>query len=172
VNKAWNWIDRQGFIEPAQGQNGKNGWRLLTDEGRAIAEGANLDEIKARLEFPRGLLHKAIIEKCEGRFMSGHYADAAEKSFAVVRDRLRELTSYEKGADAFGRGKLHIKGAIAPHVDEDFNQGVKFLTMAIDMFRNEKGHTSETGVNEPTKALQYLIMSSLAMRHLDNAEIL
>jgi hypothetical protein len=44
--------------------------------------------------------------------------------------------------------------------------------MAIDMFRNEKSHTSESGVDEPTKALQYIIMSSLAIRLLDNAEVL
>jgi hypothetical protein len=109
VNRAWNWIDRQGFIEPAPGMNGRNGWRSLTDEGRAIAEGANLDEITARQEFPRALLHKAIIEKCEGQFMSGHYADAVEKTSKVVCDRLCTLTTYEKGSEAFGKGKLHIK---------------------------------------------------------------
>src|SRR5690348_1604345 len=29
--KAWNWIERQGLIEPAAGINGRNGWRILTD---------------------------------------------------------------------------------------------------------------------------------------------
>jgi uncharacterized protein (TIGR02391 family) len=171
LNRAWNWIERQGFIEPAPGMNGRNGWRMLTDEGRAIAEGANLDAIRVRQEFPRGILHEAVLAKCEGQFMSGHYADAIERSFKVVRDRLRDLTGHEKGSDAFGKGKLFINGAIAPHVEEDFNKGVQFLTMAIDMFRNEKAHTSETGVNEPTKALQYLTLSSLAMRLLDGAEV-
>jgi hypothetical protein len=39
------------------------------------------------------------------------------------------------------------------------------------MFRNEKSHTAEIGVDDAKKALQYLILSSLAMRLLDNAEI-
>jgi uncharacterized protein (TIGR02391 family) len=171
LNRVWNWIERRGFIESAPGVNGRNGWRMLTDEGRAIAEGANLDVVRIRQEFPRAILHAAILAKCEGQFMSGYYADAVERSFKVVRDRLRELTGQEKGADAFGKTKLFINGAIAPHVEGDFNKGVQFLTMAIDMFRNEKAHTSETGVNEPTKALQYLTLSSLAMRLLDGAEI-
>lgn len=68
------------------------------------------------------------------------------------------------------KGAKQLSGAVASHVDGDFNEGVKFLTMAIDMFRNEKSHTSERGINDPTKALQYLIPSSLAMRLLENAE--
>ncbi|WP_219320372.1 TIGR02391 family protein [Methylovirgula sp. HY1] len=123
------------------------------------------------MKLAKALLHSAIIASCEGLLQSKHYAQAVELSFKVVRDRLRELTGHEKGSDAFGKGRLYIKGAIAPHVDRDFNEGVKFLTMAIDMFRNEKSHTSEIGINELEKALQYLILSSLAMRLLDDAEI-
>ena len=121
--------------------------------------------------FPGELLHTAIIAKCEKMFWSQHYAQAVEWSFKVVRDRLRELTGHETGSKAFGDGKLHVRGAAAPYVDADFNQGVKFLTMAIDMFRNEKAHTSEIGVDDPQKALQYLILSSLAMRLLEKAEV-
>jgi len=170
LTRAWNWIDRKGLIEPSPGMNGQNGWRMFSEEGEAIATGAKLDVIRAAQEFPLSLLHAEVIAKCRKLFSSGHYAEAVEKSFRVVRDRLRDLTTHEKGSDAFGKTNLHIKGAIAPHVDKDFNDGVKFLTMAIDMFRNEKTHTSETGVNDPTKAVQYLVLSSLAMRLLDGAE--
>jgi uncharacterized protein (TIGR02391 family) len=170
--RAWNWIEREGLIEPSPGQNGQNGWRMFTEEGERIADGADLEAVKSAQDFQRAPLHKDVIARCEGLFQSGHYAQAVELSFKVVRDRLRQLTGYERGSDAFGRTKLHIRGAAARHVDEDFNQGVKFLTMAIDMFRNEKSHTAETGVDDPRKALQYLTLTSLAMRLLDSAEIL
>lgn len=170
LSRTWNWVERKGWIEPSPGINGQNGWRVLTDDGEAIAKGAAIDALSAALELPKALLHKAVWDRCETLFSTGHYAEAAEMSFRVVRDRLRTLTTYEKGADAFGKGKLHVRGAIATHVDTDFNAGVKYLTMAIDMFRNEKTHTSETGINDPAKALQYLVLSSLAMRLLDNAE--
>ncbi len=81
------------------------------------------------------------------------------------------MTSYETGSEAFGKGKLHIKGAAAPHVDTDFNQGVKFLLMAVDMFRNEKSHTSDGNIDNPQRAYEYLSLCSLAMHLLDNAEI-
>jgi uncharacterized protein (TIGR02391 family) len=144
---------------------------MFTDEGEAIAKGAKIEAIHIGQQLPLALLHKAIIAKCERLFLSGHYAEAVEGSFKVVRDRLRQLTNFETGSEAFGKGKLHVNGAIAPHVDVDFNEGVKFLTMAIDKFRNEKSHTAEIGVDDPSKALQYLILSSLAMRLLDRAAI-
>ena len=60
-----------------------------------------------------------------------------------MRDRLRTFTSYETGSEAFGKGRLYIDGAAASQVDDDFQNGVKFLTMAIDRFRNEKSHTAD-----------------------------
>ncbi|MBI3357257.1 MAG: TIGR02391 family protein [Nitrospirae bacterium] len=116
-------------------------------------------------------LHPEIYSKCHALYEKGAYAEAAEKGFKVVRDRLRNLTTYETGSEAFGKGKLHVKGATAPHVDRDFNEGVKFLTMAIDQFRNEKVHTSDAKIEDPIRALEYLGLSSLAMNLLDNAEI-
>ena len=103
-------------------------------------------------------------------FETGHYAEAVERSYKIVRDRLRVLTGYETGAEAFGKGKLRIGGAAAPHVADDFNEGVKFLTMAIDKFRNEKSHSSDGHINDPARAREYLSVSSLAMHLLDQAE--
>jgi uncharacterized protein (TIGR02391 family) len=116
-------------------------------------------------------LHPQIRSKCTALYASSAFAEAVEKSFKVVRDRLRSLTTYETGSEAFGKGKLHIRGAAAPNVDADFNQGAKFLMMAIDMFRNEKSHTSDAKITDPVRAQQYLMISSLAMYFLDDAEI-
>ena len=116
-------------------------------------------------------VHKSVVEKCSTLYETGAYAEAVEKSFKVARDKLRELTGHEKGADAFGKGHLHIKGAAAAHVDDDFNSGAKFLTMSIDMFRNEKSHTSDAKIIDPVRAYQYLVLSSLALSLLDGAEI-
>lgn len=96
-------------------------------------------------------------------FESGHYAEAVEKSFKIVRDRLRALTGYEPESEAFGKGKLRINGAAAAHVADDFNESVKFLTMAVDRFRNEKSHSSDGHTTDPNRASEYISLSSLAM---------
>lgn len=118
---------------------------------------------------PNAGVHAVIWSKCGKLYENGAYAEAVEKSFRIVRDRLRALTGFETGTDAFGKGKLHVAGAIAPHVDEDFNKGVQFLTMAIDRFRNEKAHSSDGNIEDPVRAIQYLIVSSLALSFLEHA---
>lgn len=118
-----------------------------------------------------GSLHKNVKQKCSKLYTDGHYPEAVEKGFKVVRDRLRELTEYETGSEAFGKSGLYIKGASAENVDKDFQNAVKFLTMAIDQFRNEKSHTSDGNINDPVRAYEYLTLSSLAMRLLDNGEV-
>lgn len=117
------------------------------------------------------MLHQDIYQNCHILFENKQYSEAIEKSFKIVRDKLRSLTGFETGSEAFGKTTLHISGAAAANVDKDFNEGVKFLTMAIDRFRNEKSHTSFAQIVDPQVALEYLGMSSLAMRFLDRAEI-
>jgi uncharacterized protein (TIGR02391 family) len=116
-------------------------------------------------------LHPKIKEKCSGLYLGDNYAEAVEKSFKIVRDKLRGLTTYETGSEAFGRGRLYIKGAAATNVDDDFQNGVKFLTMAIDRFRNEKSHTADGKIENPVRAYEYLALSSLAMHFLDDTEV-
>lgn len=130
-------------------------------------------EIKdTKSDFKMVTLHPLIHNKCESLFKNKEYSEAIEKGFKVVRDRLRELTGHDTGSEAFGKGNLHVKGAAAPHVDFDFNEGVKFLTMAIDKFRNEKSHTADGNIDNPLRAYEYLVLCSLAMNLLDNSEII
>jgi uncharacterized protein (TIGR02391 family) len=117
-------------------------------------------------------LHPEIYSRCHTLYAGADYAEAVEKGFKVVRDRLRSLTSHETGSEAFGKGKLYIQGAAAPHVDDDFQNGVKFLTMAIDRFRNEKSHTADGNISDPVRAYEYLRLSSLAMHLLDRPVVL
>lgn len=137
-----------------------------------------LDRLIGRLDLAVGespdaiaieSLHPEIYAKCRTLYEGGDYAEAVEKSFKIVRDRLRALTGHETGSEAFGKGKLYVDGAAATHVDEDFQNGVKFLTMAIDRFRNEKSHTADGNISAPLRAYEYLRLSSLAMHLLEGA---
>jgi uncharacterized protein (TIGR02391 family) len=138
-----------------------------------------LDRLIGRLELAVGespdaiaieSLHTEIYAKCRNLYEGGDYAEAVEKGFKLVRDKLRALTGYETGSDAFGKGHLYVGGAAAPHVDDDFQNGVKFLTMAIDRFRNEKSHTADGNISDPIRAYEYLRLSSLAMHLLEGAQ--
>ena len=116
-------------------------------------------------------LYPEIQAKWAGLYKNGNYPEAVEKGFKIVKDCLRKLTNFEKAHDAFGKGHLYIKGASADNVEDDFQKGVQFLLMAIDMFKNEKGHTSDSKIEDPVRAFEYLSLSSLALYLLDNSEV-
>jgi uncharacterized protein (TIGR02391 family) len=146
----------------------------------ALHDGVNkLQSLIERLELAVGAspaaiaiesLHPEIYTKCRSLYEGGDYAVSVEKSFKLVRDKLRSLTGYETGSEAFGKGNLYVAGAAATHVDEDFQNGVKFLTMAIDRCRNEKSHTADGNISDPKRAYEYLRLSSLAMHLLERAQ--
>jgi hypothetical protein len=39
-----------GLIKPSLGMKGRNGWRVFTDEGRAVAEGKGLAQVRAAVK--------------------------------------------------------------------------------------------------------------------------
>ena len=137
----------------------------------SLVEGLELALSKSPDATAIDSLHPEILSRCRGLFDGGDYVEAVEKGFKVVRDRLRSLTGHETGSEAFGKGSLYVGGAAAPHVETDFQEGVKFLTMAIDRFRNEKSHTADENNSDPIRAYEYLRLSSLAMHLLDGARI-
>ena len=140
---------------------------LENEEPPAVRE-PDTERAAASLSFAD--LHPEVQKACAQLYDDGHLAEAVEKSFKVVRARLRTLTGHDTGSEAFGKGKLRVKGAIDPYVEHDFNEAVKFLTMAIDKFRNEKAHTADANL-DPVKTFEYMAMSSLARRLLDNTYI-
>lgn len=166
--------------DQANKQNDRNAYIRDLKSGQSILTGV-IEYLKSTLsDEPEAqpvsagtldALHNLIKEKCSGLYLSENYAEAVEKGFKVVRDRLRDLTGYETGQEAFGKGHLYITGATAANVDFDFQQAVKFLTMAIDQFRNEKSHTSDGRIEDPIRAYEYLALSSLAMHLLTDTKI-
>jgi len=116
-------------------------------------------------------LHPDISEHCGTLYTHEYYPEAALKGFKIVKERLRELTGFERATDAFGKGGLYINGSAAEHVDTDFQNAAKYLMMAIDSLRNEGSHTTYGNVTGSERAVEYLTLSSLAMHLLDSAEI-
>ena len=169
INIAYPWLNTQNELV---GEEKYDPWKYIPFHANTgFSVGINHGPTLSISELLR-LLHHVICENCHELFESSHFSEAVERGFRVVRDRLRKLTSHETGSEAFGKGKLHIRGAAAAHVDQDFNDAAKFLCMAIDRFRNEASHTSDSRINDPGRAYEYLMLCSLAMNLLEDAEIL
>ena len=88
---------------------------------------------------------------------------AVEESYKVIRRKLKDLTGKEKAHEAISETNYqNIFGhSPADNVEKDFFDGVKYLHMAVQFFRNEKVHTPATKLDK-NLAIHYIVMASLA----------
>ena len=102
LSKAWNWLEREGYIEPSAGMNGRNGWRILTDTGQAVADGQDFQKLREAMAFPKELLHPSIRGKVWGALRRNELDEAVRTSYVVLEDAVRDaagLSHGDTGAD-------------------------------------------------------------------------
>ena len=117
-------------------------------------------------------LHPEIYNHIEEYLYNEDYFHAVEEGYKLVRQKLRELTGEEQATKAFAVTNYEvIFGHTAKNdIEKDFFEGVKFLNMAIQFFRNENAHS----VAKPLKrnmAIHYLVLTSLAYYLITNNEV-
>ena len=97
-----------------------------------------------------------------------NYFHAVEESYKIVREKLKEITDEEKANNAFNEKNFKKIFGYEPknEIEKDFFDGVKFLHMAIQMFRNEKTHSLAGDLNK-NRAYHYIVLASLAYQLID-----
>lgn len=140
--------------------------------GKELAEkllGKNIEavESESKATFKKGnitiTLQKDIFNHVQKLLNDGHYFNAVEEAYKIVRRKLKDITGKEKATDAFSSLNYErIFGHQAiDDVEKDFFDGVKFLHMSIQFLRNEKAHTPARDLDK-NLAIHYISLASLA----------
>lgn len=144
----------------------------MMNAGKAIAEkllGKKLGtkEGKSKATFKNGniniTLQMEVFDHVQKLLNSGHYFNAVEEAYKIVRKKLKDITGKEKATDAFGNSNYEKIFGHQPanDVERDFFEGVKFLHMSIQFLRNEKAHTPARDIDK-NLAIHYISLASLA----------
>jgi len=109
------------------------------------------------------ILQKEVFSHVKKLLNDGHYPSAVEESYKIVREKLKSITGKEKAHEAFNENNYtKIFGNEAKDdTEKDFFEGVKFLHMAVQKFRNEKAHTPANDLDK-NLAIHYIVLASLA----------
>lgn len=144
---------------------------LIINAGRSVGEkllGQNIkNEHKLEATFKDGniniILQKDIFDHVQKLLNDGHYFNAVEEAYKVVRKKLKDVSEKERASDAFNDANYEKIFGHKPidDIEKDFFEGVKFLHMAIQFLRNEKAHTP-AGDLEKNLAIHYISLASLA----------
>jgi uncharacterized protein (TIGR02391 family) len=98
-----------------------------------------------------------------------HYFNAVEEAYKVVREKLQSITGKEKATEAFDKKNYTKIFGKEPITESEMNfcEGVKFLHMAIQWFRNEKAHTKAQQIDKDL-ALHFIALAKLSYKLIDN----
>ncbi len=122
---------------------------------------------KSQATFKNGniniTLQKEVFDHVQKLLNSGHYFNAVEEAYKIVRQKLKDISGKEKAHEAFAESNLEIIFGHKPKNDaeKDFFEGVKFLHMSIQFLRNEKAHTPAQDLDK-NLAIHYISLASLA----------
>jgi len=134
---------------------------------RLLGEKIDKKENKSKATFQNGninvVLQHDIFDHVQKLLNDGHYFNAVEEAYKVVRKKLKDVSGKEKATDAFSATNYEKIFGRQPvdDVEKDFFEGVKFLHMAIQFLRNEKAHTPASDLNK-NLAIHYIALASLA----------
>lgn len=124
-------------------------------------------KIKSNVTFKNGnisiSLQKEVFDHVQKLLNNGHYFNAVEEAYKIVRKKLLEITGKERATDAFANSNYEKIFGHQPidAVESDFFEGVKFLHMSIQFLRNEKAHTPALELDK-NLAIHYISLASLA----------
>jgi len=139
--------------------------------GRKLFGGVK-DEITTEAEIVDGkiniVLQKDVFSHVQDLLQNGHYFNAVEEAYKIVRYKLRDITGKEKAHEAFKSANYPVifGHAAKDAVEADFFEGVKFLHMAIQKLRNEKAHTPAHKIDK-NLAIHYIVLASLSYDLID-----
>lgn len=104
-----------------------------------------------------------IYEHIKRYLATQDYYHAVEESYKIVRQKLKDLTGEEKASQAFCETNIEKIFGHTPSdaTEKDFFEGIKFINMAIQNFRNEKAHTPAKPLDK-NLAIHYISLASLA----------
>ena len=116
------------------------------------------------------ILEKELFEHIQKYLKTEDYYHAVKESYMFVREKIKQITGTEiTGTEDIYksfREENHIKlfGKIAESDNEkNYFEGIEFLHLAIQKFRNEKSHQTSHPIDK-NLAFQYIILANLAFK--------
>lgn len=131
------------------------------DHSVSVQASFNIDAITIKI-------NENILKHVKTLLETGHYFNAVEESYKIVRGKLKSITGKEKAHEGFQEDNYEKIFGHKPQDDaeKDFFEGVKFLHMAIQKLRNEKAHTPAMVIDK-NLAIHYIVLASLAYDLID-----
>jgi hypothetical protein len=90
VGRAWRELENSGLVEEPDSDNGKNGYRMPSMKGKAVAAGIDFAGAKVRARFTRDMFHASLPDAVWNAFRAGDYDTAVFEALKAVEIAVRK----------------------------------------------------------------------------------
>ncbi len=174
INKAgrdaYALLEKWGLAEAADGMNGRNGYVVLTEKGKATTERTDFERVRVRGLLREEMLHPLLHGRIFGYFTTDDLGTAVFEAFKAVEIEVRTAGSCATKE----MGKALMFKAFAPggplskpsddKADCEALSGL--FAGALSRFRNPGAHTNRT-FEDVLEAKEELMLASRLLRIID-----
>ena len=167
---AFALLERWDLAEAADDINGRNGYMVLTEKGRATTERTDVERIRARGLLREEMLHPLLRGQIYGYFAADDLDTAVFDAFKAVEIEVREAGGYaEKEHGKTLMFKAFALGGPLTKASDDKSDREALAGLfagALSRFRNPGGHTRRT-FEDVLEAMEELMFASRLLRIVD-----
>jgi uncharacterized protein (TIGR02391 family) len=174
INKAgrngFALLERWDLIEPADDMNGRNGYVVLTTNGRGTTERTDFERVRVRGLLRAELLHPLLRGKPYDDFVADHLDAAVLEAFKTVEIEVRAAATRpnsEHGKELMFR-VFAMNGPLfkAGETKAECEALVGLFAGALARFRNPGAHTRRSFA-DVLEAMEELMVASRLLRIVD-----
>jgi uncharacterized protein (TIGR02391 family) len=162
--EVWAFLSHHQFIVPADGMNGRNGWRMITKKGEAVADDQNFGRLRELTDFPKSMIHPLIADKVWRFFVSNDLDQAVFTAFKAIEVAVRKAGGFKDTdigvnlmRDAFRPGTGPLTDTSKPTSEQDAL--MQLFAGAIGSYKNPHSHRT-VNLTDPREAKEQIILAT------------
>ena len=171
LREAWAWLEAQGLLIPAEGVNGRNGWRELSRRALGFANEQAFADFRVAKLLPVEALHPDLAGPVWLDFMRGDYAAAVGRAMKRVEVNLREASAAPGYMVGVRLARFAFHPDDGPLSDNFAERGEREATAALfagaaGAIRNPQAHR-DVDLDDPAEAAALVMFASYLLRVID-----